>query len=113
MESLNAMPDDPIRYWEDLGFNVNWGGPRFGEPLSLYVRLKELDIFFVGEGRDADEAYEDAWRYYVAHHIDAVRGWVDAKYRADKERAFASQDKYLMQQERDQVRSGWTYGRKQ
>lgn len=73
-----AMPDDPLAYWEDLGFRVTWGSPKFGEPLSLYVRQKELDIFFVGEGRDAETVYEDAWRYYVAHHIDAVMAWAKA-----------------------------------
>ena len=77
--SCHELPADPIRYWEYLGFDVNWGSPRFGEPLSLYVRLKELDIFFVGEGRDADEVYDDAWRYYVAFHIDTVTAWSEAR----------------------------------
>ena len=108
----HPVPDDPIAYWEGLGFDVIWGGSNFGEPISLYVRLKELDIFFVGEGRDANETYEDAWRYYVAHHIDAVERWCDAENQRSKDRAFASQDKYLIQQEREQVRSGWTYRRR-
>lgn len=83
MADSYPIPDDPIAYWEDLGFAVNWGGARFGEPLSLYVRLKDLDIFFVGEGRDADEVYEDAWRYYVAFHIDTVMAWAEAKTHAE------------------------------
>lgn len=107
----HAIPDDPIAYWEALGFHVTWGSPQFGQPLSLCLCQKELDICFVGEGHDADEVYEDAWRWYVAHHIESVTAWAEAKERTDKQNAFDSQERWLRQQEREQVRSGWSHRR--
>lgn len=56
---------------------------RFGRPLTLHVKLPELDIFFVGEGRNADEVFDDAWRHYVAFHIDTVMAWAEAKERVE------------------------------